>query len=411
MVIVFALVLSVLGALVSIFIEKKLKIPFFLNLIIIGILFQVFNLQNQVKLMDFMNTYTQSFSIVMIYFMAGYSLNLKNIDNKPFKIASYPSISSIIILTIIFAVTLSLFVSVNLLMLLVITFTVALIVAGTPILFVPVYQRMVAKGKSDEQTNEIFNGYVLDQIPTFLVITVSIILGMNLVANNGSGFLSIVTSLIVSVIVMVLGTFASYWISKQITKLAIGKLNSYLLIIILILVGFALPTFVPFFKGMFLFTGTGCGIGFARFSEKERFETCKASFFKIILFFGYPIMFISLGLGIDLGELFNVKILIATFLIYIIATLIKGFVFKNVLLKMNYNKENIKKGLLFVVLTGQGYINVAITFSGQLDMIGYGFLSNYLINMGITIYLFSIIISPIIEENISIIGKIYRIND
>ncbi len=401
------LVLSVLLSFIGIYINKYTKIPFLLVFILIGFVLQFLGLNDYEGIVGSMNTYTQAISITIIYVMAGYSMELKKQEGLTMKYGTIPATVTWVLGTILSIAVSSLFIEINAITILVIASVVGIVATSTPVLFLTFFNMLPEERKNTKNSALILSGAVFDQVPTFLMIIIPVIIAMGV--NNASGeSSSILVSILLVVILLIVVIAVGFVISKVIFKLLLGKVDDFLVLAIIVTAMVLMVNLIPIFAGQYLTAGIGAGLALNAVKGYE-IPTLKGKFSKMSGLFAFPIMFLYLGITTPFMGILSFKMIFLAIVFYITFVIGKSIIAKRVLIKENCTKGEIGLGLSFVLLSGSSYINMAISFQEVYKNLGFVNLSTNIISIGILIYMFSILLSSVMLKNKSLVDKFYKL--
>ncbi len=401
-------VFSVISGMIAIKISNSTKIPLLLVLILMGIILQITGITNQEQIVSAMNRYTQMVSITMIYVMAGYAMEAKKPEKIIMQVGTLPSV----ILITVFSPIISLLIymitgSISLITILIVINVVAIAVNSTPVLFLQTYTKLSPDEQKNPHNMKILSAAVFDQMPVFAFIIIPMIISLGVVSATGS-IQSILIQIVLQIAILLLTITLFYQVSKFTVNLLVGKINDHILLLLMIVIANVIIMLIPILRGQYLTAGLGIGLGMNSI-KKYDVGILKTKFQTLVALFAFPIMFIALGMGIKLTQLFNLKMFIIAFIIYLVFVIGKALLVKMYLKRYNYSANEIRIGILFTLLTGATYINMAITFQPIYQLAGYNNLVTNLSIIGIILYIYSILISPILINKKDIIIKMFRL--
>ncbi len=401
------LVVSVVLSFAAMYITKYTKIPFLLVFILIGFILQFLGFNNYESVVSSMNTYTQAVSITIIYVMAGYALELKKQERLTILYGTIPVTVMWVLGTIVSIIIASFFMEINLITMLIISSVAGIVVASTPVLFLNLFNSLPAERKNTKNSALILSGAVFDQIPSFLMIVVPLIVAIGVGKSTGGSssiFVSIISVLILLIGVIIVG----FLITKVIFKLFLGKINDFLVLGLIVLAMVLMVNLIPIFAGQYLTAGIGAGLALNAIKDYD-LPTLKGKFAKLSGLFAFPIMFLYLGITTPFLGILSIQMILLAVVFYLFFVVLKSLIGRQILIKENCTKAEKSLGISFILLSGSTYINMAISFQSVFEGLGFLNLATNLISIGIIIYIFSIIISTIIVRNKDIINKIFKI--
>ncbi len=401
------LVVSVVLSFAAMYITKYTKIPFLLVFIFIGFILQFLGFNNYESVVSSMNTYTQAVSITIIYVMAGYALELKKQERLTILYGTIPVTVMWVLGTIVGIIIASFFMEINLITMLIISSVAGIVVASTPVLFLNLFNSLPAERKNTKNSALILSGAVFDQIPSFLMIVVPLIVAIGVGKSTGGSssiFVSIISVLILLIVVIIVG----FIITKVIFKLFLGKINDFLVLGLIVLAMVLMVNLIPIFAGQYLTAGIGAGLALNAIKDYD-LTTLKGKFAKLSGLFAFPIMFLYLGITTPFLGILSIQMILLAVVFYLFFVVLKSLIGRQILIKENCTKAEKSLGISFILLSGSTYINMAISFQSVFEGLGFLNLATNLISIGIIIYIFSIIISTIIVRNKDIINKIFKI--
>ncbi len=404
---IILLILSVVLSFLAMKITKLTKIPFLLVFVLIGFVLQFLGVNNNEVVVNSMNLYTQAVSIVIIYIMAGYAMELKKQEKITLSYGTKAFFSIWILGTILAVAIGSIFIEINTINILVITSTVAVVSCSTPVLFLSFFNVLPTKRKNTRNTTLILSGAVFEQAPAFLVIVIPLIIAMGVGSSSSSSnniFVSIISILILLTIVLISG----FIVAKIIFKLLLGKTSDWLTLAVLVVVIVLMVKLIPIFAGQYLMAGAGAGLALNNIKGYD-IPSLKGKFAQISGLFAFPIMFLYLGITTPVLGILSIKTILIAIVIYLFFVVLKSIIARQILFKENATKDEVAFGISLVLLSGSTYMNMAISFQAVYIGLGFESLPTKLISVGIIIYIFSIVLSSIMVKNENFVKKLYRL--
>lgn len=407
--IMFLVLVSIIIGIVSNKTSQMTKIPILLVFILIGIALQFVGLNKNETLVVGMNQYTQMISITMIYVMAGYAMEMKMPSKVITVVGSYPSIIMTTVVSIVVSL-ISFLISgtISLLTVMIIIAVVAIAVNSTPVLFITAYNKLDKEEQANPKNLDMLRAAVFDQLPVFLFILIPMVISIGIATASGS-VMSMITQIVLQIVILTAAVALYYFIGKQLFKILIEKMNNYILLLLLVAIVVVLNNLVPLLAGQYLTAGAGIGLALNDIKNYD-IAGLKQKFQLLVGLVGFPIMFVSLGLNMKLSQLFSLKMLLLSIVVYLGIVVCKTLIIKHYLEKFDYNSDEIRIGIIISLLTGATYINMAITFQPVFVLAGFPNLYDALTIVGLILYIFSILITPILIGNKNLIKKLFKLN-
>lgn len=385
------------------------KIPLLLVLIIFGLILQYTSLGEQQNLISGMNKYTQMVSITMIYVMAGYAMKVEKPAGIILEVGTYPSLILIGIFSVVCSVGAFLFTgTLSIVTVLIIINLVAIAVNSTPVLFINAFNKLDKQEQQNNNNLQMLSAAVFDQVPVFIFILVPMIISIGILNASGS-LVSILIQVVLQILILISSITIFYYISKNLFKLLLGKVNDFLVLVLMVIIVNIVIMLLPFLAGQYLTAGIGVGLGLNDLKNYD-IAAVKQKFQMLVGLLAFPVMFVSLGMTIKLSQLLNPVMILISVIIYLLFVVTKALLVKKYLKKYQYNADEIRVGIIFTLLTGASYINMAITFQGIYALAGFNNLFTQLSIVGIILYVFSIVIEPVLIGNKSLIKNIFKLN-
>lgn len=408
--IVLLLILSPILFYVATIINKYIKLPILLVYIFIGLVFQIIGVNNIKEFPESVDVYTQAISITMIYIMAGQVFNVKNQEKITIELGMIPVTITIgLNFIFIYGLKMIIFPTYELSPWILLS-VLAIASASTPVLFLVYYNKLPREQMADKKIIKILNGAIFDQIPSMIYILVPITIGIGFLNGNGD-LTNTIIQLVIQIAVLFFGIFIGYIGGKIILNLFIEQFNLKIITILLVTTSILLVQIIPILTAQYLLVAVGIGLAINT-CNNQKSNDLKQKINIISNYYAFPIMFFSLGLTITIRELFNWQIIIITLLVFVFIVILKAIIVRFILIKNHFSSQQVQVGIIFTLLTGATYINMAISFKPYFITLGYPELSVTLSVVGIILYIFSILMLPMYKktEN-NIINKIFKISN
>ncbi len=414
LILIMAIVLSFFAKIIN----NVLKVPKIITYLIFGMLFgesNIFgslinlNLFGNEIMQQYLNAYNGKIALIILFVSAGIGLNLGQIKNnkkKVIQLSFYPSYSEgIIIGIVLFILTLIIPGEFNRNLSLIDAVIVMLFLSmSTGAVILPITKKNIStKNISINKINPLMESVsFIDLYTSFFLIIILSIISRQIHLNVAITIFTI--GLIIKIIVLIIfssliACISGIIISKIISKIVFNpNIKAMIVVGLAIIITMILSNLDYAINGLnaFLF-----GIGYNNFYNKNDKDDISIRLNKYLDYFGFPIIFITLGATIVITKLFSLEILVISTITMCGGILIKGLVGIYFLKKDNYTKQE-KKFLFYSFMAkGNGAVNFGILMLGGIFInSNMGVIVDLLTYLAIIDILITIPISSIMLEKI-----------
>lgn len=376
-------------------IKEITNIPEYILYLIIGIIFgisgihnlfgDIFNLFGTEVMSEVMAEYNELISLVVLMLGSSLALNFDQIK-KSGKIVTFMAIVPLYIESIVMGIILYLLLQiiplgfeVNIFE----TVLIGILVGPTqPAVIMPFIMKLL---KKEEKTkNNIDSTFLLSSIVEnftgipFIFILLSILISLSQSTGNISIPSVVMTSVIV-IIVIIISSIIVFLIGKLYIKLTnmtlvekISNDNQYIAYSLLTIFTAVLVVYIsgPLTMLSILF-GLMFGLGMNATLSTEHKVKIQHYIEHMFTLFCAPIIFLSVGGGIILSEIFSVNVILIGTIFYFVSVIVKSIIAKEYLRRHDFEEAEIKYVTTSFLAKGVGAINVIGVLTAMLVGTGY----------------------------------------
>lgn len=404
-------------------ISQKTTIPILVIYLIIGIVFgisdllglllSVFNLDFSFNLFandlttPILGTFSSKIALTILFVSAGIGIELKQIKSSGkifLKLATLPAffeglIAGIVLFILIMIVPGHFRGSLSLIDSIIITLFLSM---STASVVLPAAQKNIkAHYLGSKNINTLMSGVsFFDGYAVYFLIVLIVIVSHTIAAPGPVSLIPLLNNILVILLPIILAAIISFGfgllVGLIIKKIKVNYQLKVVLTLVLAILFLPLVTILPnAINGLNAFA-LGIGINLLYHQAKDYLDL-KYYANQMLLYFGFPIIFLAIASTIDIQKLLSPSVLFIAIITLIVGILVKGFVAAKVLAKAGYEKVDQKFTALCFAAKGNGAVNFGLVMmydaltnlkmSNILDFLQYIAVIYILISIPITIIL------------------------
>lgn len=258
---------------------------------------------------------------------------------------------------------------------------------SAPVIVVPECIRAKTKGYKDKIFDTMIAATLLDSFSVLPLLLFSFLI----VGNSNSTLIIILGKVVLLLLSIVILIIIGYFVGKLLNKvidIMIRKIKNINLIIYLIfIIVVLLVELLGPLKGMAIIFTMTMAIGLKGNIKEEQLSLLLPKMQKNYNNVLNPIIFIYVGIQLNIMEITNVKLLIILILLTLIATTLKGFLSSKIINKDGYSNKEQQFSRVSFFIKGVGLFNLAIILAPALIAAGYESLVNLMYIYGSVVLL------------------------
>lgn len=202
-----------------------------------------------------------------------------------------------------------------------------------------------------------------DVYAVYFLILLIVIVAHTIAVAGQIELISLASNILIVLLPIIIAVIISFAVgvimALGLKRIKISYKLKVILTIILTILYLPLPAMLPNAIGGLNAFAIGLGINLL-YNQAQDYTAVKVYVNQLLLYFGFPIIFLSIASTIDVQKLLSPSVLLISIIVLTVGILVKGFVSSKILNKAGYQKPDQVFTLLAFIAKGNGAVNFGL---------------------------------------------------